>query len=40
MERAYLEWNIPNWITVILMVSVGTLALGFVSSAVKSAVKS
>lgn len=23
MEKVYLQWNIPNWITVVLMVAVG-----------------
>lgn len=28
MERTYLEWNLPNWITITLMATVGTVAFG------------
>jgi hypothetical protein len=32
----YLQWNIQNWITVVIMAAVGLLAVGAVSAAVKS----
>jgi hypothetical protein len=35
METNYLRWNLPNWITVFLMVSVGYVLIGFASSAWK-----
>lgn len=38
MDRSYIQWNLPNWITIVLMVTVGTLFVGAISSAVKSAV--
>lgn len=28
MDRVYLDWNVPNWITVTLMAGVGTVAFG------------
>lgn len=36
MERVYIQWNIPNWITVFLMVLIGTTAIAAASSAAKS----
>lgn len=35
MERYYLQWNLVNWITIILMVSLGTVLFGFASSALR-----
>jgi hypothetical protein len=35
MERVYLEWNIVNWITVVLMAAIGLAAVGFVSSSIQ-----
>lgn len=35
MDRAYLQWNLPNWITVILMAGVGVVLLQFVASGVR-----
>lgn len=35
MERAYLQWNIPNWITVVLMASIGAIAVGTVASGLR-----
>ena len=35
MERAYLEWNLPNFISVLLMAAVGFTLLGFISSAMR-----
>lgn len=29
---SYITWNIPNWITVVLMVSLGAVLLGVVAS--------
>lgn len=40
MDSTYIQWNLPNWITVVLMVAVGTLALGAISSGIKAAMKS
>lgn len=31
MEHVYIDWNIPNWITVVLMVSIGFMALSLFS---------
>lgn len=33
----YLTWNLPNWITVVLMVSLGYLLLGVIASGLKAA---
>jgi len=30
----YLNWTLPNFITVILMVALGTVAMGLVASAI------
>lgn len=35
METNYLKWNAPNWITVVLMVSLAYIAYGLGSQAVK-----
>jgi hypothetical protein len=35
MERTYLQWNVVNWITVVLMAAIGMLAIGFVSSGLR-----
>lgn len=37
MERVYIEWNIVNWITVVLMAAIGLAVVGFVSSAIQGA---
>lgn len=37
MERAYLQWNIVNWITVVLMATVGMIIIGFLRSAIVGA---
>ena len=29
METNYLRWNLPNWITVLLMTSVGYVVIGY-----------
>ena len=31
MERTIISWNIPNWITVVLMATAGFLVIGLVS---------
>lgn len=31
MERTIISWNIPNWITVVLMATAGFLIIGVVS---------
>jgi len=36
MEKAYLQWNLPNWITVVLMASLGATVLGLVASGLKT----
>lgn len=35
MDRTYLHWNLVNWITVVLMASIGVLAIGAVSSGLR-----
>lgn len=36
MERTYLQWNIVNWITVVLMASIGMMFIGAVSAAIRT----
>jgi hypothetical protein len=33
----YLRWNVVNWFTVVLMVGIASVAFGFVSQAVRTA---
>lgn len=33
--KFYLQWNIVNWITVVLMVSVGMLIFGMLASGIR-----
>jgi hypothetical protein len=33
MEKVYLQWNLPNWITVTIMAFVGVALVGMISSA-------
>lgn len=35
MDKVYIHWNITNWITVILMATVGFAIVGFASQAWK-----
>jgi hypothetical protein len=35
MERVYLQWNIVNWITVVLMASLGLVLVQFVTSGIR-----
>jgi len=34
-ERFYLQWNLPNWITVVLMATVGMFIVGMIASAIR-----
>lgn len=34
-DKFYLQWNVVNWVTVVLMASVGFLAVGVVYSGLK-----
>lgn len=36
MERVIIQWNIVNWVTVVLMVSIGFLISGTVVAFLKS----
>lgn len=36
MERVYLEFNLPNLITVVIMATVGMAMVGFVASAIRT----
>jgi hypothetical protein len=33
-DPTYLTWNLPNWITVVLMVSLGAVLFGLVASGI------
>jgi hypothetical protein len=35
MERTYLQWNFPNWITVFLMVMIGCAVVSAATAAIK-----
>lgn len=35
-ERVILQWNMTNWITVLLMVSVGTALIGIALSSLRA----
>ena len=35
MERTLISWNLPNWITVVLMAALGYAVLGGVAQLVK-----
>jgi hypothetical protein len=35
MERVYLQWNLVNWITVVLMAAIGMAVVGFAASYVR-----
>lgn len=34
-ERFYLQWNIVNWITVVLMAAFGMFVVGMIASAIR-----
>lgn len=36
MEKAYLQWNVVNWLTVVLMASVGMMLFGAAVAGLKS----
>lgn len=36
MERTYLQWNLVNWITIVLMASLGAMLIGFVVAGLKT----
>ena len=36
MERTYLQWNIVNWITVVLMATLGVALMGIVVAGVQT----
>ena len=31
-----IAWNVPNWITILLMVAIGGLVIGTISQAIKA----
>lgn len=35
MEKTYLQWNLVNWITVVLMAAFGTILIGVVLSGMR-----
>lgn len=35
METNYIKWTLPNWITVVLMVSLAYVAYGLAGQAIK-----
>ena len=35
MDRVYLQWNLPNWITVALMAGVGVILIQAVASGLR-----
>ncbi len=36
MDKFYLQWNVVNWITVVLMASIGALAIGAVMKGIET----
>lgn len=36
MERTYLQWNVVNWVTVVLMASLGATVIGFVMRGIET----
>jgi len=36
MERTYLQWNIVNWITVVLMATLGVALIGVVAAGLQT----
>ena len=34
-EKVYLQWNLVNWITIVLMAFVGLAVVGMIASAVR-----
>ena len=37
MNETIITWNVPNWITVVLMAGIGFLVLGVASQAIRRA---
>jgi hypothetical protein len=35
MERIYLQWNLANWVTVVLMAVIGYALVGFIAAGIK-----
>ena len=35
MERTLISWNLPNWITVVVMAALGYAALGVVAQVIQ-----
>lgn len=35
-QNFYLQWNLPNWITVTLMATVGMIVVGFIASGIRA----
>lgn len=36
MEKTYIQWNMVNWVTIVLMVALGSALTGIVVSALAS----
>lgn len=36
MEKVYIQWNLVNWITIVLMVALGSALVGFVVAQIKN----
>lgn len=36
MDRTYIQWNLVNWITIVLMASVGAVLLATVVAGIKT----
>jgi hypothetical protein len=36
MERTYLQWNLVNWITVVLMATLGAMLVGLIAASIKT----
>jgi len=36
MDKFYIQWNVVNWVTVVLMASIGALIVGTVYSGLKT----
>lgn len=34
MDRVYIQWNMVNWITIVLMVALGSAIVGFAMNAI------
>lgn len=35
MERTIISWNLPNWLTIVLMAAAGYAVLGLIAQAIK-----